>query len=154
MANEPNPPVLTRTALVCAVVVLVLYLVFTLMLLLVAGDSSQLTWDRYIFVYGGLEAVVFGAAGALFGTKVQRAQTAKAEQRAEANQADAEAGRALRKAVETEESFSNTDSDSASRSGGLATGRIASPGAGGEPIDDLLAVERLAELARRLFDDG
>jgi hypothetical protein len=46
------------------------------------GDAD---WDRMVFVFNGLEAIVFAGAGALFGTTVQRGAVSAA--RAEAVQA-------------------------------------------------------------------
>ena len=95
-------------ASVVAIVLLVVYFVF-------AGlqwadiDTAQLTYARRADLLGGFEALAFAAAGAILGTTVQRQVTKKAEAeagaargeaaeqkaRADAEQQDAEKGRAL-----------------------------------------------------------
>jgi hypothetical protein len=64
-----------------AVLFLLLYASLSVVLFLVARHASELTWTRYVYVYGAIEAVVFAAAGALFGTHVQREQTRQANER-------------------------------------------------------------------------
>jgi hypothetical protein len=46
-------------------------------------NSLSVTWDRQIYIFGSVEAIVFTAAGALFGVEVKRQQVSDAEQRAE-----------------------------------------------------------------------
>jgi hypothetical protein len=95
-------------ASVVATMLLVIYFVF-------AGlqwadiNAAQLTYARRADLLGGLEALAFAAAGAILGTTVQRQVTKKAEAeagaargeaaeqkaRADAQQHDAEKGRAL-----------------------------------------------------------
>jgi len=95
-------------ASVLAIVLLVIYFVF-------AGlqwadiNAAQLTYARRADLLGGFEALAFAAAGAILGTTVQRQVTKKAEAeagaargeaaeqkaRADAEQQDAEKGRAL-----------------------------------------------------------
>jgi hypothetical protein len=50
-------------------------------------------WDRLLFLFGALEALVFAGAGALFGTTVQRGNLEVARKDAEAARQDAEAAR-------------------------------------------------------------
>ncbi len=92
---------------------ILLIVVFIIALVGMATLRSDHQWDRLIYLFGGLEAVVFAAAGALFGTSVQRgslvdarkdasdarqeARTARAD--AEAHGAQAEKGRALAEAI-------------------------------------------------------
>ena len=91
-----------------AIALLVVYLVF-LAIQWRAVASDDLTWARRSDLFKGLEALAFAAAGALLGTTVQRQVTLKAESqaadarreaaaqkaRADANQREAEKGRAL-----------------------------------------------------------
>jgi type VI protein secretion system component VasK len=65
-------------------------------------DAAALTYARRAQLLGGFEALAFAAAGAILGTTVQREVTKKAEneadaqkKRADAEQLDAEKGRAL-----------------------------------------------------------
>jgi hypothetical protein len=59
------------------------------------GSSSEVHWTRLTWLFSTVEAVVFGAAGALFGASVQRQRAETAERRANANERDAISGRAL-----------------------------------------------------------
>jgi hypothetical protein len=59
---------------------LLVYVGFEILLAMRAGEATELTWTRYTFVIKGLEAVVFAAGGALFGSKVERAQAEAAMQ--------------------------------------------------------------------------
>src|SRR5690242_8067812 len=84
---------------VTAIVLIALFVIFIAVLVWLRNSAQ---WDRLTYLFAGFEALVFAAAGALFGTSVQRAQTVQAQQtaqkqeaRAEANQTDAEHGRAL-----------------------------------------------------------
>jgi hypothetical protein len=53
------------------------------------GDAN---WDRLVFLFSGLEAIVFAAAGLVFGTAVQRSEVRAARADAAAARADAVAG--------------------------------------------------------------
>ena len=50
-------------------------------------------WDRLLFLFGALEALVFAGAGALFGTTVQRGNVEAARQDAQDARQDAQAAR-------------------------------------------------------------
>jgi hypothetical protein len=167
---DPTPAVLSRAATIAALVALVFYAAVTLLLFGLARHSSETTWARYIVLYTGIEAIVFAAAGALFGAKVQRAQAVAAEARAtkaesqtevvQAKAADdaqgAAAGKALKSAVEAEiaaQVATALSPNPGSRSETLTTQRVGSAGptqSAAEPIDPALA--RLSELAKRLFE--
>jgi uncharacterized membrane protein YcjF (UPF0283 family) len=92
---------LTTVAVVVAVVLIAAYLI-ALFLQWLRIDLPDLAWARGLDLLGGLEALAFAAAGALFGTTVQRQVTEKAEReasaatkRADENEKAAEAGRAV-----------------------------------------------------------
>ncbi len=89
MSNDPNPPAKagapTAVLLVIAIALLVGYSV-TVFALFQAADNSSVTepvWSRYIYLLGGLEAIVFTAVGWLFGREVNRKQAEKADAAAE-----------------------------------------------------------------------
>jgi hypothetical protein len=72
-------------------------------------STDDKSWSRYSYLYGSVQAIAFAAAGALFGTQVQRQQTkhavdlAKDAQRRGDDNADAAAkGKALAGAVRAE----------------------------------------------------
>jgi hypothetical protein len=65
-----------------AVAILVAFAGFMfLMLRQIATDEN--TWNRWLFIYGGVEAIVFAAAGYLFGREVHRERAEVAEELAE-----------------------------------------------------------------------
>jgi hypothetical protein len=85
-----------------AVSAVIVWLAFSIYLLAQARSSSELQWTRIAWVFGSVEAVAFAAAGALFGTAVQRDRAEQAETRAQTaeqaagqNLQDATKGRAL-----------------------------------------------------------
>lgn len=82
------------------------------LVMLLSADSSDAIWQRRIYVYGSVEAVVFAAVGWLFGREVSRAEvnTVKASEvqarkeahvaRSEARSQAQEASQAKQEAVE------------------------------------------------------
>jgi hypothetical protein len=131
---------------VIAVALLVAYLVF--IALQWKGTAQGATsWSRHQELLDGLEALAFAAAGALFGTTVQRQVTNKAEERASSaetnaaqNARDAEKGRALQRAIEARAASQGPRERDAVR-GGPA-----------QQMDS--ALTELAELARRYDEAG
>lgn len=96
----------------------VVLLAFGVLVVFMLGKTSSShtpdsDWNRLTYIYGSVEAIVFAAAGAIFGTTVQRSQTVRAEQqadqagsradsqqqRADEHVEDAAKGRALAKVV-------------------------------------------------------
>ena len=47
-----------------------------------AGDVQQQQWDRLVYIFGGVEAVAFAAAGFFFGREVNRERAENAEDKA------------------------------------------------------------------------
>jgi hypothetical protein len=135
----PGTP-LTGVALAVAVAVIAVWLGF-LVWIIVEVDASEVAWSRLLVVLGSVEAVAFAAAGALFGTTVQRQRVEDqrdradaAESRADANETAAVNGHKLAAAVK------------ATRGAGAAGRERLSAEAG--PADD-----PLLEMANRLFPD-
>src|SRR5688500_10048253 len=153
---------------------LVLFAVIVAVLLDASEMASERTWSRMVYVYGGVEAVVFGAAGALFGTSIQRGQTRAAEQRAtdakadartageaaNAAEASATAGRALRAAVDVEAEAAASRGPALrwqdSVSPGLASEKVGSDSSAPDASNEASPTEalgRLQRLAEKLFDE-
>jgi len=78
-------------------------------------------WDRLVYVFGGLEAIVFAGVGALFGTTVQRGTVAAA--RAESEQARVDARHAQQELQTTTAAAAN----------GRALAAVVKKAAGAEP---------------------
>jgi hypothetical protein len=64
---------------IVAVVLIVIWLGVMWWLGFYHVKEDEVYWTRLTFLFNSLEAVVFAAAGALFGTQVQRARVEKAE---------------------------------------------------------------------------
>jgi hypothetical protein len=73
-----------------AVALIALFLLALVGLFLLRDDAN---WDRLVFLFGALQALVFAGAGALFGTSVQRGNLADARADAAAARASADAAR-------------------------------------------------------------
>jgi len=144
-APRGTPRPLDGPSLWVAVFAVAVWLIFSIFMLIVANGSSDVQWTRMAWVFGSVEAIAFAAAGALFGTSVQRDQTVQAEQRAQAagqvaeqNREGAARGRALAAAMQAD---AGTSGDSALESMGPAA-------ALNEDVR-----RRHAQLARSLFGD-
>jgi hypothetical protein len=145
-----------------AIGLLVVFIVAMVTLFLLRSDEH---WDRLVYLFGGLEAIVFASAGALFGTTVQRGAVAAAEAAtkqatAAASQAVAEAkssavdaanGQALAAAVKavTVRAGSNSFGQS---TGDERRGGRPDPELGDQPPTDP-ALGALARVALELFPD-
>ncbi len=88
-----------------AIVILVGFAALTVYMVSKAATGDP-TWSHLVFIYSGVEAIVFSAVGAVFGVTVQRRQTMEeqnradeAEKRAESSAADAAVGKGLAAAV-------------------------------------------------------
>lgn len=84
-AGDPTPPALpvatprTRVAsilsLVVAVVVLVGFALLVRQMLAIAGDATDSLWSRQLVIFNAVQALAFGAAGLLFGNRIERINT-------------------------------------------------------------------------------
>jgi hypothetical protein len=119
-------------ALVAAVAVLVGFGVFVCFLAAHA-DSDEIVWTRLAWLFSAVQAVVFAAAGLLFGANLQRRRAEHAEDQARGNADAAAKGRALAEAIKA-------DADAAAQEGFEVLGPAATD----------IAV-RHAALARALF---
>jgi uncharacterized membrane protein YsdA (DUF1294 family) len=149
MTDQANPPAgnatssttrLSGIGLWVAIAVLVGFGVFVAFMI---GKSSanETTWTRLAWLFASVEAIAFGAAGALFGSSIQRERAEQAEQkadeaneRADGNAEDAAKGKALAATLKA---------DAAAAAGG---GEAFDIGAGGDPT-----ALRHAQLATELF---
>ena len=59
--------------------VIVAFAGLSLYLIWAAGSVEEIGWTRMLYVYGGLEAIVFAAAGYIFGREVHRERAEAAE---------------------------------------------------------------------------
>jgi hypothetical protein len=96
------------------------------------SGAQEVTWTRLAWLFSSVEAVAFGAAGALFGAGIQRQRAERAEDEARRNTAAAERGRALAEVIKA---------DDTAGGGGLES---YGPGGGG-------TAARHAAVARALF---
>lgn len=73
---------LSTPIVILATAVLIFFIALTLYLYKFV-DAEEPAWQRMIYLYGGIQAVAFGAAGYLFGREVSRKQAEDAEKRAD-----------------------------------------------------------------------
>lgn len=138
MTEPAQPPAggatktLSGVALVAALIVLVGFGAFIWFLATKSG-TSEVSWTRLAWLFASVEAIAFGAAGALFGSTIQRQRAEQAEAAAAANAGAAARGAALAAAIQA-------DAPAPGARDGLE--RLG-------PDDDLAA--RHAALARALF---
>ena len=131
--RRPSKP-LGGVALIAALVALAAFAGFTAYMISQADGENEVTWTRLAWLFSSVEAIAFGAAGALFGASVQRERAENAEADAREKADEAARGRALAAAVKAE-------APAATR------GR-------GEPEEETTSVAaRHARLARELFPD-
>lgn len=135
----PERPQLSRPAVLVAVLVLAGFAIFVVFLV-ARVDEDEVEWSRLAWVFASVEAIAFGAAGALFGSSIQRERAEKAEAAARENADAAANGRALASAIKAEDP---------GRAEGAAGLEALGPGA---PRDAAAGVAaRHAALARELF---
>jgi hypothetical protein len=139
--RAPQPARLPAATLIAAIVVLAAFTAFVIFLI-TAVDSSEVRWSRLAWVFASVEAIAFGAAGALFGSSIQRSRAESAEADARHHATEAAKGRALAETLVAEGSESGTQ-----------VGEL-------EPFDSTERVgegeslaQRHARLARSLFPD-
>jgi hypothetical protein len=137
---------LSGSALAAAFVALFLWTVFTGFMVLKSDDktTSEIHWTRLAWLFSSVEAVAFGAGGAVFGSSIQRERAEKAEQQAEGNKDEATKGRALAESLKAE-------------APAVSASEQQTPLRGLTPADPEAAarsvIERHARLARTLFPD-
>jgi len=137
--NGESKPPLSGYALAAALVALVAFAAFV-WYMINRTSANEVTWTRLAWLFSSVEAIAFGAAGALFGSSIQRERAEQAEERANENQDDAANGKALAKLLKAE-------------SPGTAQGSKVRQGiAGSRPRDAAASIAaRHAAIAEELF---
>lgn len=74
---------LSTPVTIIAVVVLIAFIAAIYYLFTVSSSADERYWSRLLYLYGGIEALAFAAAGYLFGREVHRQQAENAEKRAD-----------------------------------------------------------------------
>src|SRR5262249_28113601 len=143
---------LEGTALVAALIIVAVWLAF-LIWLAFHSDATEVKWARLLAVLGSLEAVAFGAAGALFGTTIQKRRVEEGKERA--NIAEERAAEAQKVATANAEGAANgkalatmIKARAESRATEEGIERVSTGNRSGQGVDDDLLV-----LAKRLFPD-
>jgi hypothetical protein len=137
------------------IAVTVLYIFWSLVKTMMGMTKApELEWNRAAYLFAGVEAIAYAAAGFLFGREVHRQRAEQAEQRAGSEQqraAEAEKaaveestkGKALRQAIEVKKSSPH---GRAADMEGLESFRGGAPSAAGQTD-----IDELSRLARQLF---
>src|SRR3979411_1182285 len=89
---------LSGAALAAALVVLLAFAILVWYLISQVG-LPETPWTRLAWMFSSVEAIAFGAAGALFGSSIQRQRAEKAESDAAKNADAAAKGKALAAAI-------------------------------------------------------
>jgi hypothetical protein len=156
--GSSSSPKLSGAALWTAIVALVVWVAFSIVVLFNIG-KSETEWTRITWVFGSIQSVAFAAAGALFGTAVQQQNVSSAKQEAssakqEASSAKQDAdqqretaikGRALAAVVQAEAATPSADDATGLES--METGRADAT----ESAEALR--QRHAQVSRSLFGD-
>jgi len=83
-----------------AILIFLAYLIF-IAYMLHESKTTELAWTRMLYIFSGLEAIVFAALGYVFGKDIHRIRAEKAEERAEdAKRAEKDAKKEAEKANE------------------------------------------------------
>jgi uncharacterized membrane protein YsdA (DUF1294 family) len=98
---------ISGAALIAAGVVLIAFGAFVAYLIS-QQSARELVWTRLAWVFSSVEAIAFGAAGALFGSSIQRSRAEKAEEAAAKNADAASKGKALAAAIKADAGASGT----------------------------------------------
>lgn len=77
-----------------AVGLLLAFAALDVVMLAVANTGDEIVWQRRVYIFGAVEAVVFTAVGWLFGREVSRSAAESAKQEASEAKQDATAARA------------------------------------------------------------
>ena len=72
-----------RIRVVFAVVVILAFAAFAIFLVANANTRNQTEWERWVYVFGAVEAIAFAAIGWMFGREVNRERAENAEKRAD-----------------------------------------------------------------------
>jgi hypothetical protein len=146
-----NSPRLSGAAFWTAIVALVVWVAFSIILVFNVG-KNETEWTRIAWVFGSIQSVAFAAAGALFGTAVQQQNVSSAQNEAAAAKDDANQqretamkGRALATVIQAEAATAPVGDASGLESMGARQADVT------EPAEVLR--QRHAQLSRSLFGD-
>ncbi len=90
---ETKQVILSSEAKFAAMALVVLYIILALYMVVCAKQLDGEIWPRVMAVFTSVEAIVFTAAGALFGAQIQRTITNKVQETADRNAEDADAAK-------------------------------------------------------------
>lgn len=136
--NGDEKTKLSGVALGVAVVALVAFAAFVWFMILQRG-AEETPWTRLAWLFASVEAIAFAAAGALFGSSVQRQQTEREKKRADNNEEAATNGKRLATVLVADDPQAGPGLESLDQNGRQAVQEI---------------TEKHADLARRLFPDA
>ncbi|KUL29440.1 hypothetical protein [Actinoplanes awajinensis] len=110
MTDQVGPGTITTTTtakpsrLVAAIAIVVLLSFGSFVAFMVIHrDASEVSWTRMAWLFSSVEAIAFGAAGAIFGSSIQRQRAETAEQQARTSADEAARGRALAETLKADD---------------------------------------------------
>lgn len=68
---------------IVAIIILIVYLVFIAFMLYNSDVEEEKNWNRMLYLFSGIEAIVFAALGYVFGKDIHRIRAEKAEENAD-----------------------------------------------------------------------
>lgn len=144
-------PLKNKAALAVAIIALVAYVIALIFLFGKADDvDNDRAWERWVFLFTGLEAIVFAGIGWLFGREVNRGAAEQAEKATEkASQKTAEAERAKSK---TDAIVAALEESAGGPGGGAPSDRLGERGVA--PAGGDAGLARAAAIARGIRDAG
>jgi hypothetical protein len=128
---------LSTPTVVAAFLVLIAFGILVAYLIGQIDQSNEVRWTRLSWIFASVEAIAFGAAGALFGSTIQRQRAENAESAASENASAAANGRALAITLKADDPE-------------VAGGTFEALGADVSP-QAVAVAKRHAELAKQLF---
>lgn len=68
---------------ILAIIILIVYLIFIAFMLYNSDVAIETNWNRMLYLFSGIEAIVFAALGYVFGKDIHRIRAEKAEENAD-----------------------------------------------------------------------
>ncbi len=134
-----------------AVLVLIGYAVFVGYMWGEGATTNETAWNRAVFLFTGVETIVFAAVGFLFGKEVHRQQAVNAEDRAKDAEADAKDSRAKGAKGEALAAAVKGLAAGASTHQGTSKAAVTGGGTSADAADSPHPLTALAAMANELF---
>jgi len=93
-STAPQDPWFKKVSVIFAFMIFIGYFIFIYFLIdKTGGTVNETQWSRYIYLFSGVEAILFSAVGFIFGKEVNRTRADKAEKKEEEANKEKEAAK-------------------------------------------------------------